>query len=1254
MKKLRKIIFVIALIGILSMTLSVNSFAAITGTGTIYTDADGNKFEFTLSFVTGTVHIIGFEPAQPLADVVIPTDWGYDLDLSQFDIKIEEGAFETIDIKNVYIPENAIVESNAFSCCYKLETVYMYGTFADNNAGGMGSFQSCTNLKSVTLGDKVTKIPNHTFSYCESLEYINLNKVEEVGVKAFYDCDAITNIDGENLKTINERAFGKCKNLESVNFPLLKTVEMYGFSECSSLTSINFPVLEKIGDYAFSDCYSLKSINLYTVKELGFYAFRDCVSLKNCTNYNLTSVPNGLFYGCESLENFHQYTKITTIGSSAFLGCKNLSLFNLWDVTSIGSFAFSGCDKITEVRLRPKTSYGDGVFSDCINLKNITMQDNVSTLKVNDKNASFLSIFEGCENVETLYIGSNFNGKTYCATNKETRDDFADLSLHDFKNLKSVEISPDNKFFFMKDDVLYYENSSMLVLLCYMNNKTGEEFILTPDTDKEFVIAPYAFSDTKYLKKVIFPITFVFDDSIKLYYARTEHNMAEYAFLNSSVEEIVTPNGAFNTLPIGMFKDSQIKTIDLSNMTFVDKYTFSNCSNLTSVDIPLCTVIETGAFYGCMKLETVRIPRISTIKSGAFMNCQALKRINLSSAESVYGDAFAMCFNLEIIEFSEKLSNITDSRIPSSFAGCSKLRFYCDKDTYAYEYAIENHIPVVVFTVAFQNNAKFEYTGKEIRPSIIVALNDMALVENQDYILTYFDNIEIGKGLVKVQFIGDFEGFGDVERVFSIEPRNISNLSVEYVVDNEYVGEAVKPKVVVKNDDTVLTEGVDYTITYNSGTNTGSMFFTIKGKGNYTGSVDCYYNIIRRDIAEATVSKNNDMVYTGEGLTPKPIITWNGFTLQEDVDYEIRYFENVNAGYGTMVIYGMGNFCGTQRVQFRIFGKSLENAVISEIPDQTYTGSEITPDVTVTLDGIALTKNVDYTIKYENNTEKGVATVVISGIGNYSGVVKQTFIINKNSVYSFTVFSETEMTETYDGTELKPEMEVYFGTELLTEGVDYTISLENNRNAGTATVTIIGIGLYEGERSYNFTILPCEITENDISVSGNMEFNGVAVEPEISVYKNGIALIEGEDYTVTYSNNNAVGTALVTVEGIGNYCDTVNLQYEIYAPQQNVENKEENESQLPENTPDNQENTSNTDNKDNVNNQDNANNSQSNTSQNVTDNKENTEENTSPNNPVIPDTNINEFSNVYVIFLMISSVCIFAIIVLDTKKKIKK
>ncbi len=1262
MKKIKRIIIIAGLISLLSIIFTITSSAASTLN---YIDEDGNTYTFALPLLESDFELTDFTPAEPDADVVLPS--GSELgaiyteitnepfDLSQYSLIITTDAFSETDIKSIVIPEGSIVESKAFYHCEELETVEMHGRFSTNSSY---TFEGCTMLKNVILGDNITELPKYAFTECISLENIDLNNVKTIGEGTFRNCSSLTTVKAENLQIIGDYGFQVCSNLKSIsspllnilgkygfsectsletvdfpsvttmkdsafslcyslksinipkirqmpsfafydctslesitlpvttsiemyafyscsslesieaphiasidafafyqcaslktiNFPVLPTVgeyafyectslesidvrsltsiERYGFSNCTSLVTINAPLLRSIGTYAFSDCASLTSFDFLIIEELGNYAFKGCTSLGICRNYHSTSVPAGLFSGCTSLYYF-DFSKITKVGSSAFHNCKSLDIPYLMNVTSIGSYAFSGCDKILTVRLIGAT-YGYGVYSNCKNLQNIYITSNVSSLRTNENNVSLPCIFEGCENVEYIYISSKFNGKSYNTTTGYHSNCYDDLSLHEFKKLKKIEIDKNNPFFYVSDDVVYYENDSTLILLCYLNNKTGEEFV-TPDTDKIFEISPFAFSDTKYLKKVIFTKTPALSAE-SICYIREGYSPGDYAFLNSSVEEIVMPNGALKYVPVGMFKDSQIKTIDLSEIEYINKNAFENCSNLISIEMPLCTEIFDEAFMGCKNLESIRIPRLIYIGEKVFGDCSNLKRINLSSVHAVYTDTFENCINLEIIEFSEKTISIEGT----PFSNCPKLAFYCDKDTYAHEYAVTNNIPVVVLTVSFQKNIHYEYTGKEIRPSVIVAIDDMALVENQDYVLTYSNNINLGLGLVNVHFIGYFEGLDDIERTFLIEPRHVSTLKIEYVVDNEYSGEEIRPKVVVKNGTLLLVENFDYTITYSGHPNTGTMFFTITGNGNYTGSLDCYYNIIRRDIAEATVSKDTDMVYTGEQLKPKPVITWNGFTLIENQDYEIRYFENVNSGYGIMVIYGMGNFCGAQRIQFKIFGKNIENATISEISDYLYTGSEITPDVTVTLGDLVLTKDVDYVVKYENNIEKGVATVLVSGIGNYSGVVKQTFNINKHSVYSFTVFSETEMTSTYNGTPLKPEMEVYFGTELLTEGVDYKVVLENNVNAGTATVTIIGMGIYDGERSYNFTILPCEITENDVSVKGN----------EITIIKNGEVLVNGVDYTVTYSDN-SVGTGIATIQGIGNYCETVQVEYTI-------------------------------------------------------------------------------------------------------------
>ena len=66
---------------------------------------------------------------------------------------------------------------------------------------------------------------------------------------------------------------------------------------------------------------------------------------------------------------------------------------------------------------------------------------------------------------------------------------------------------------------------------------------------------------------------------------------------------------------------------------------------------------------------------------------------------------------------------------------------------------------------------------------------------------------------------------------------------------------------------------------------------------------------------------------------------------------------------------------------------------ISPIANQTYTGASIEPEFTVKASGKQLTKNVDYEAYFKNNTEAGQATVIVTGIGNFTGTKTLTFEI---------------------------------------------------------------------------------------------------------------------------------------------------------------------------------------------------------------------------------------------------------------------
>ena len=74
--------------------------------------------------------------------------------------------------------------------------------------------------------------------------------------------------------------------------------------------------------------------------------------------------------------------------------------------------------------------------------------------------------------------------------------------------------------------------------------------------------------------------------------------------------------------------------------------------------------------------------------------------------------------------------------------------------------------------------------------------------------------------------------------------------------------------------------------------------------------------------------------------------------------------------------------------------ESIIGASVS-VPDQTYTGKALLPSLTVEMSGRLLVKDTDYKVSYKNNTNAGKGTVIVEGIGDYTGSVTKTFTIKK-------------------------------------------------------------------------------------------------------------------------------------------------------------------------------------------------------------------------------------------------------------------
>ncbi len=79
---------------------------------------------------------------------------------------------------------------------------------------------------------------------------------------------------------------------------------------------------------------------------------------------------------------------------------------------------------------------------------------------------------------------------------------------------------------------------------------------------------------------------------------------------------------------------------------------------------------------------------------------------------------------------------------------------------------------------------------------------------------------------------------------------------------------------------------------------------------------------------------------------------------------------------------------------FTVAAKPLAEDMIVDIPSQTYTGSEIKPEITVIDAAKTLVEGTDYDVAYTKNTNAGTGEVTVTGKGNYSGAVTKPFVIS--------------------------------------------------------------------------------------------------------------------------------------------------------------------------------------------------------------------------------------------------------------------
>lgn len=216
---------------------------------------------------------------------------------------------------------------------------------------------------------------------------------------------------------------------------------------------------------------------------------------------------------------------------------------------------------------------------------------------------------------------------------------------------------------------------------------------------------------------------------------------------------------------------------------------------------------------------------------------------------------------------------------------------------------------------------------------------------------------------------------------------------------------------------------------------------------------------------------------------------------------------------------------------------------IGAIGKQTYTGFPIKPSLTVTHEGNALKKGVDYSLSWSSNTNAGTATVTVTGNGKYTGKKTSEFEIVACPMSKVTASSIA--TQAYTGKEIKPSVTLKNGDNKL-RNADYTLSYKNNTKVGEATVTATAKSKnYTGSKAIKFKIAKTSIKGATMAAIANQTYAGKAITPAPAIKLGGKTLKKDADYSLSYKSNTKVGTAKVTAAGKGIYSGSVSKAFTI-------------------------------------------------------------------------------------------------------------